>query len=129
MNMERKEIDKLSGELLKKSLQKPELRNFDDALMNKILELPKHSPTYSSDKLFKNGWRFLILSMALLIASLAIVSYLSAESYAEINRYLVATKIYILYGGMALFVPLLFTQLDSLLKSMFNNRYHPRVNY
>lgn len=129
MNMERKEIDKISGELLKKSLQKPELQNFDDELMNKILELPKHTLVHSSEKLFKNGWRFLILSMALLITSLAIVSHLSAESYTDISRYLEATKMYILYGGMALFVPLLFTQLDSLLKSMFNNRYHPRVNY
>lgn len=129
MKKERKEIDKTAEELLKKSLLKPQLTNFDEVLMQKILDLPAPAPVQAKSTLFKNGWRYLILSLILLIASIVIITYLSEGAYAEIGKYLVATKMYILYSGMALFVPLLFTQLDTLLKLMFDNRYQTRVNY
>lgn len=127
MKKERNEIDKLTQQLLKKSLLRPEHENFDEVLMHKILDLP--APVQEKRSLFKNGWRYLILSLILLITSILIISYLSEGAYVEIGKYLVATKMYILYGGMALFVPLLFTQLDTLLKLMFDNRYQTRVNY
>jgi hypothetical protein len=127
MKKERNEIDRLTEQLLKKSMLKPEHEDFNELLMQKILDLP--APVQANGSLFKNGWRYLILSLILLIASIVIISYLSEGAYAEIGKYLVATKMYILYGGMALFVPLLFTQLDTLLKLMFDNRYQTRVNY
>ncbi len=127
--MEMKDIDKITADLLKKSLQKPESKNFDDSLMGKIMELPKPTISQADSKLFKNGWRFLILALVLLITSVVLLSYLTAGNNTEISKILMATKIYIIYGGMALFVPLLFTQLDSLLKILFENRLKPRMNY
>ena len=129
MKKKRNEIDKLTEQLLKKSLLKPEHENLDEVLMQKILDLPAPASVQAKSSPIKNGWRYLILSLILLIASILIISYLSEGTYAEIGKYLAATKMYILYGGMALFVPLLFTQLDTLLKLMFDNRYQTRVNY
>lgn len=127
--MERKDINKLSGELLKKSVLKPESPDFNDQLMKKIMVLPKHEFANANKKLFRNGWKFLVLALSLLLVSLTIISNLPMDTSEEISRLFVATRMYILYGGLALFVPLLFTQLDALLKMMFENRYHPRVNY
>ena len=114
---------------MKKSLQKPDSTNFDDMLMDKILELPRPAISQQYRRLFKKGWRFLILALVLLIISVVLLSYLPAGYNTEISRVMVATKMYIIYGGMALFVPLIFTQLDALLKFLFENQLKPRMNY
>jgi type IV secretory pathway TrbL component len=127
--MEKKEIEKMTGDLLKKSLLKIESPNFDDELMQKILEQPKPVVIQSSAKLFKNGWRFLILSFALLLLTIAVISYLTTGYSTDIEKFLMAIKMYVLYGGLALFVPLIFTQMDTLLEIFFQSRFKTNVNY
>jgi len=122
-------IDKITHDLLKKGLQSPENAHFDDELMKKIQALPKSQSEHSSNKLMKNGWRFLVLSLGLLIASIAIVSYLSLDHEAELSKVFLATKMYILFGGMALFIPLLFLQLDGLLKLMFQYQIKSSIGH
>lgn len=124
--MEKNDLDKLAGELLKKSLQSPADPHFDEALMKMIIASPLPSPA-RTDKLLKNGWRFLVLALILMISSIGIIAYLSSGDSMVMNELLMATRIYILYGGLALFVPLLFFQLDTLLKMMFQNRL--RMDY
>jgi len=127
--MEKKEIEKMTGDLLKKSLRKIESPNFDDELMQKILEQPKPVVIQSNAKLFKNGWRFLILSFTLLLLTIAVISYLTTGYSTDIDKFLMAIKMYVLYGGLALFVPLIFTQMDTLLEIFFQSRFKTNVNY
>jgi len=127
--MERKNIDKMTGDLLKKGIQNPNSQDFNDELMKKITSLPKPEVIKTSNRFLKNGWRFLILALSLLLVSIAIVSYLATGFDPEISKVFEAAKMYILYGGMALFVPLLFSQFDELLKLMFENHMKPRLDY
>ena len=127
--MEKKDIEKMTGDLLKKSLDKPKNSNFDDELMKKIMELPKPILKGSNGKLFKNGWWFLFLSFVLFVSTTAVISYLMKGYSTEMDKFLELTKMYILYGGLALFVPLIFSQLDTLLQLFFQNRYKTGVNY
>ena len=127
--MENKNIEKMTGELLKKSLQKPDNSNFDDELMRKIMELPKPASFDPQSVLFKNGWRFLVLAVILLLTILAVISYLTTGYYVDVDKFLLAINMYILYGGLALFIPLIFTQFDSLLQIFFQTRHKTGVNY
>ena len=112
-------IDKMTSDLMKKGLQRPESDQFDDELMKKILALPKPQAVQYNSKLMKNGWRFLLLSLFLLLVSISIISTLIPGYETELSKAFMAAKMYILYGGMALFTPLIFMQLDSLLKMKF----------
>lgn len=126
--MERKNIDKITGDLLKKGLQKPNNTDFNDELMKTIMSLPKPLSVKTENKLTKNGWRFLMLALSLLLISIITVSYMASGFDSEISKALKIAQLYILYGGMALFVPLLFMQFDTLLKLMFENQMKFRVN-
>jgi hypothetical protein len=97
--------------------------------MQKILEQPKPVVIQSNAKLFKNGWRFLILSFALLLLTIAVISYLTTGYSTDIDKFLMAIKMYVLYGGLALFVPLIFTQMDTLLEIFFQSQFKTNVNY
>jgi len=127
--MEKKDTEKMTGDLMKKSFLKLQSPNFDDELMQKILEQPKPVAIQSNAKLFKNGWRFLILSLALLLLTIAVISYLTTGYSTDIDKFLMAIKMYVLYGGLALFVPLIFTQMDTLLEIFFQSRFKTNVNY
>jgi hypothetical protein len=129
MSIGKKDIDKLTRDLLQKSLVKPIDPDFDDILMKKILSAPLPAAAKPESHLVKNGWRFLMLAFGLLIASVIIITYLSSGTKLELNQFMDATRLYVLYGGLALFVPLLFIQFDALLKMMFQNHFQPKIDY
>jgi hypothetical protein len=121
--MEKNDIDKLTKELLKKSLQQPAKINFNDELMENIVRLPQHDTNVVRKNLLNNGWKSLLLALGLFICTISIIAYLSSDISPTVEKHLVVLRNYILYGGMALFVPLLFTQFDELLNLIFRKRF------
>ena len=128
MNTGKNDIDRLTRLLLKKGLQSPTDKDFDDKLMKMIHEAPV-PVAKSIDKLFKNGWRFLMLAFLLMISTTGFIAYLSSGDSPVLNDLLSATRIFVLYGGVILFVPLLLWQLDALLKMKFQHRYNAKIGY
>jgi hypothetical protein len=128
MKTGKNDIEKLTQDLLKKGLQSPTDKHFDERLMKMILESPLPTQV-RADKLLKNGWRFMLLALILLISTVGFIAYVSSGNSPVVNQFLSATRVFILYGGIALFIPLLFLQFDALLKMKFENRFSMKAGY
>ncbi len=128
MNTGKNDIEGLTRELLKRGLQRPADKDFDEKLMKMIHEAPVPVAT-GADRLLKNGWRFLMLAFIMMISTVGFIAYLSSGDSPVLNQLLSATRIFVLYGGIALFVPLLLWQLDALLKMKFQHHYSTKMGY
>lgn len=128
MKTGKNDIERLTGQLMKKSLQSPVDKDFDEKLMRMIHDAPVPAAK-STDKLLKNGWRFLMLAFLLMISTIGSIAYLSSGDTPLLNELLSVTRVFVLYGGIILFVPLLLWQFDTLLKMKFQNRYSAKMGF
>ena len=116
MKEQHEDIEKLTRDLMKRSILSPESSDFDDQLMKKITAAPAPLVLKSNGADTKKAWRFWVITIVFLIASLFIVSEFLTGYFAELSRMLTATLNYVFYGGMALFIPFVLFQLDNLLQ-------------
>ena len=119
MKKNHKNIDMLSKELLSKSLLKPVSSDFDDQLMDKILLATSPAKVKTNGKSVKKAWVFWMMAVAFLLISVLIISDYTGGYFIEVRDLFKLTFIYVLYGGMALFIPLILYQLDALIQLMF----------
>lgn len=117
MNKQNLDIDRLTKDLLKKSLQHPASSGFDDQLMDKIVCLP--APSSRNGFSIKKAWVFWGLTLVLFLISLIIVAEILSGYFNEVSELLKLTINYVFYGGLALFMPLVLYQFDKLLQ-LFN---------
>jgi uncharacterized protein YacL len=122
MNKKNRSIDELSNELLKKSMLRPASSDFNDHLMEKILLTTSPAKLKSNGNNVKKAWIFWIVAVVFFLISVMIVATFSGGYFTEINYLFKLTFTYVLYGGMALFIPLVLYQLDSLIQLMFWKR-------
>lgn len=123
MNTEHKELDKLTKELLGKSLLVPASADFDDKLMDKILLAPFPGKVKSNGISIRKAWILLMVAVVFMLFSVMIASTIPWSYYTEISNILKLAYTYMLFGGLALFVPMVFYQFDLLLQLMFG-RYN-----
>lgn len=116
MKEKREDIEKLTRDLMKRSILSPESADFDDQLMQKISEAPAPIALKTNGSDAKKAWRLWMITIVFLIGSLFIVSEYLAGYFTELSRMLTVTLNYVFYGGMALFIPFVLFQLDSLLQ-------------
>lgn len=119
MNNEHKELDKLTKELLGKSLLVPASAEFDDTLMDKILLAPFPGKLKSNGNSTKKAWILLMVAVVFMLFSVMIAATIPGSYFTEISNILKITYVYMLFGGLALFVPMVFYQFDLLLQLMF----------
>lgn len=119
MKKEHKHIDMLSRELLSKSLLKPVSSGFDDLLMDKIRLTPSPAKVKTNGKSVKKAWIYWIMAVTFLLFSVLIISEYAGGYFNDVRDLFKLTFIYVLYGGMALFIPLVLYQLNALLQLMF----------
>ena len=62
------------------------------------------------------------MAVTFLLISVLIISKLTGGYFNEMRDIFKLTFLYILYGGMALFIPLVLYQLDALIELMFWKR-------
>lgn len=118
MKNEHKDIDMLSRELLSKSLLKPVSSDFDDLLMDKIRLAHSPAKEKTNEIGIKKAWIFWIMAVSLLLISVLIISKLTGEYFTEMRDLFKLIFIYVLYGGLALFIPLVLYQFDALIQLM-----------
>lgn len=118
MKKEHKHIDMVSRELLSKSLLKPVSSGFDDLLMDKIRLAPSPAKVKTNGKSVKKAWIYWIMAVAFLLISVLIISEYAGGYFNDVRDLFKLTFIYVLYGGMALFIPLVLYQLNALLQLM-----------
>lgn len=123
MNNEQKELDILTKELLGKSLLVPASADFDDTLMDKILLAPYPGKLTSNGNSTKKAWILLMVAVVFMLFSVMIATMIPGSYFTEISNILRITYDYMLFGGLALFVPVVFYQFDLLLQLMFG-RYN-----
>ena len=119
MKEEHKDIDLLSRELLSKSLLKPVSSDFDDLLMDKIRLAQSPSKVKANGLSVKKAWIFLIMAVVFLLILVLIISEYTGGYFNEVRDLFKLTVIYVLYGGMALFIPLVLYQFDALIQLRF----------
>lgn len=119
MKNEHKDLDRLTKELIAKSLLKPASADFDDKLMDKILLAPIPGKLKFNVNNAKRAWIFLMVAVVFMLFSVTIAATIPAGHFTEISNVLKHTYTYMLFGGLALFVPLILFQLDLLLKLKF----------
>ena len=122
MNKEHLDIDALTKELLKKSLQKPASSNFDDQLMNKIMLSPSPEKLKSNGTNLRKAWIFMLIAVACLLTTAMIIGQLSDGYFINISTLLSITINWVFYGGLILFIPLFFYHFDSLMQTMILKR-------
>jgi hypothetical protein len=90
--------------------------------MEKILLTTSPAKLKSNGNNVKKAWIFWIVAVVFFLISVMIVATFSGGYFTEINYLFKLTFTYVLYGGMALFIPLVLYQLDSLIQLMFWKR-------
>jgi len=119
MNENHNEFDKMTRELLGKSLLKPSSVDFNDRLMEKI-RLAQPSFRQNADNgIINKAWRYLWIALVCMLASIALVAKFSGGYFTGNSLLTNLTFSYILYGGMMLLVPVVFYQLDALIQVMY----------
>jgi hypothetical protein len=119
MSTEHKDLDKLTKELLGKSLLKPASADFDDKLMNKIHLISSPAKLKSNGNITKKAWMLLMVTVVIMMFSVMLTATIPGSYFTEISKMLKLIYVYLLFGGLALFVPLIFFQLDLLLQLKF----------
>lgn len=122
MKKEHLDIDKLTKELLKKSLQKPAASNFDDQLMEKIMHSPSPAKLKSNGTNLRKAWIFMLIAVVCLLTTVMIIAQLSNGYFNNISILLRITINWVFYGGLILFVPLFFYHFDSLVQTIILKR-------
>jgi len=122
MNKEHQDINKLTKELLKKSIQKPASSDFNDQLMDKILLAPSPAKLKSNGRNVKRAWLFLIVAVACFLVSTLIIDEYFGGYFEDISTQFRLIVNYVFYGGLALFIPLVLYHFDSLMQTMFLKR-------
>lgn len=113
------DIDKLTKELLSKGLLKPASSDFDDKLMNKILSAPSPARLNSNGNNTRKAWIFWIIAVVFFLISVLIVATFSGGYFSDVSNLLKLTFTYVLYGGMAFFIPLVLYHFDALIQLMY----------
>jgi hypothetical protein len=104
--------DKRFTVLLKKSQQQPLSPDFDDMLMEKIIQIPVAAPQYKNGTALKLGKRYLLLAIGFLIISVFFsAQYLSGYFPGLTQTFRLAAN-YIFFGGMVLMIPILLYLFD-----------------
>ena len=124
MNKDHLDIDNLTRGLLKKSLQKPASSDFDEVLMQKIIQAPMPVKQKSNGISTKKAWIFWIFTVVFFIVSLLLFTWILSGYLSEVNDGYKLTINYIFYGGLALFVPLVLYYFDALVQLMFVKKIH-----
>jgi hypothetical protein len=119
MSTEHKDLDKLTKELLGKSLLKPVSADFDDKLMDKIHLISSPEKLKSNGNITKKAWMLLMVTVVIMMFSVMLTATIPGSYFTEISKMLKLIYVYLLFGGLALFVPLIFFQLDLLLQLKF----------
>jgi hypothetical protein len=119
MSTEHKDLDKLTKELLGKSLLKPASADFDDKLMDKIHLISSPAKLKSNGNITKKAWMLLMVTVVIMMFSVMLTATIPGSYFTEISKMLKLIYVYLLFGGLALFVPLIFFQLDLLLQLKF----------
>jgi hypothetical protein len=119
MSTEHKDLDKLTKELLGKSLLKPASADFDDKLMDKIHLISSPAKLKSNGNITKKAWVLLMVTVVIMMFSVMLTATIPGSYFTEISKMLKLIYVYLLFGGLALFVPLIFFQLDLLLQLKF----------
>ncbi len=116
MSKEHNELDKLTSELLKKSIQKPNNSDFNDQLMEKIVLAPSPIKISENGINAKKAWFLWGISIGLFLLSLIIAGNLFSGYFNDLDALFRIIINYVFYGGLFLFIPLVLYQLDSLLQ-------------
>jgi hypothetical protein len=119
MSTEHNDLDKLTKELLGKSLLKPASADFDDRLMDKIHLISSPAKLKSNGNITKKAWMLLMVTVVIMMFSVMLTATIPGSYFTEISKMLKLIYVYLLFGGLALFVPLIFFQLDLLLQLKF----------
>jgi len=113
------DIDRLAKDLISKGLLKPESFDFDDRLMAKITLAPSPERLKSNGNHTKKAWFLLTIAVVFLLISVLIIATFSKGYFSEVSNVFQLIFSYVLYSGMALFVPLVLYHLDALIQLMY----------
>jgi len=112
MSTEQHFDDKRFSALMKKSQQQPLSPDFDDKLMEKIIQIPMTVPQFKNGTALHLGKRYLVLAVMFLIISVFVSGQFLSGYFSDLTPAFSLTTDYIFFGGMALLVPVLLFILD-----------------
>ena len=118
MKKNNQDIDKLTRQLLKKSMQKPSKINFDDVLMEKILHSPTPPRLTSNGSTTKKAWIFLVIAIGCFLITALVIGEFLGNYFTEVDALFQLTANYAFFGGLALFIPLVLYHFDALIQTM-----------
>ena len=119
MTQDQNGLEKMTKELIGKSLLKPVSADFDDRIMKKIQMATPVARLSSNGNTAKKAWRYLGIALACMLVTIALIAKFSGDYAANLSLLTNLTFTYILYGGMMLLVPLVLYQFDALIQMMF----------
>ena len=122
MKKNHQDIDRLTQELLKKSIQKPISADFDDVLMDKIMLTPPPVRLGSNGNNLKRAWLFLTIAVVFFLLSVLVIDKFFGGYFIDISAQFRLTVNYVFFGGLALFIPLVLYHFDALMQTMFMKR-------
>ncbi len=108
--------------LLKKSQQQPPSPDFDEKLMEKIIQLPAASPQHKNGTALQLGKRYLLLAVGFLIVSVFFSGQFLSGYFSGLTLTFSLATNYIFFGGMALMIPILLYILDVFLHEKHHNK-------
>ena len=114
--MGKQKIEDQTKSLLQKSMLKPASENFDEQLMQKILQSPAHSGSIIKNTYSRKAWIFLTIALLCFLTSSLIIGKFSSGYFKDLDISLSITINYVLYGGLLLFLPLILYHLDNLIQ-------------
>ena len=107
MNKEQQKIEDQTRNLLRKSTLKPISEDFNDHLMQQIIQSPPPLGIKLKNNYARKAWFFLGIAISCLLVSLFLIGEFSEEYFKELTVSLSITLNYVLYGGLLLFIPLI----------------------
>lgn len=115
MKKEIKDLDKLSRQLIQQSISAPPSDDFDEKLMEKIAFLPLETAGRPARDTIRKGWIFWSVAVLCMLFTAVILSWLSQSEIQNINITFRTLFEYTMYGGLALFIPLMLYYFDILI--------------
>ena len=119
MKKEQQSIEDHTKNLLQKSLLNPVSEDFNDQLMQKILQAPAYPEVEVKNNYARKAWIFLVIALVCLLASSLLIGEFSSGHFKDLTPLLSITFDFILYSGLILFIPLILYHLDRLIQSSF----------